>query len=491
MKKFTMLMMVMALLLSACSPKSENSSVETIDFKDVEKDVFATVEAYVHARLLTDAVSLVNLSEASPQELIDLAKQIEDAWRIVESNSEEMERTAVLYTKQFDILKLSTRTQLISTFFQSVYGADPATEWAESLTSQYDKIQGGNRLKQLAQQMGTDAKSAYKQLVMAQDILQRDAANAEGDLYEKWQKVIEATKTASKTGLYIGATIITAGTSAAVASGASLAEATVIIVGGVDVILDVGTTSSNIILGNKNKVTIEFDKMKGAFAPVSFVFGLNGFGTATSGEKLAFIGDNLSDWFNDKKIAGIKVDTLGKLIKDSAWVVDTANKSDDQIKQELKSNGETYPQMEELTFDDLLKEIGIDLDDFLAQSVVEQTGEETSGNVDTTNPIAVLDGVYSGVTNLYGPTGLLEEDEEDSEVRLQIKLNGDVLEVGDEEIILSMPYDASSQSAYYSEDTVELFLVFDTSSSIITVEFIQTWETDEGTYSWRGILTKE
>ena len=130
-------------------------------------------------------------------------------------------------------------------------------------------------------------------------------------------------------------------------------------------------------------------------------------------------------------------------------------------------------------------------DDFLAQSVVEQTGEETSGNVDTTNPIAVLDGVYSGVTNLYGPTGLLEEDEEDSEVRLQIKLNGDVLEVGDEEIILSMPYDASSQSAYYSEDTVELFLVFDTSSSIITVEFIQTWETDEGTYSWRGILTKE
>lgn len=491
MKKMATLIALIALLLSACSPKPESSQVEPINFKDVEKDVFATVEAYVYARLLTDAVSLVNLAEASPQQLIDYAQHIEDAWRVVESSAQEMERTAVLYTTQFDVLKLSTRTHVLSTLFQAVHGADPATEWAESLSSQYDKIQGANRLKQLAQQMGTDAKSAYKQLAMAQDILQRDAANAEGDLYEKWQKIMEATKTASKTGLFISATIISAGTSTAVASGVSLANATAIVVSGVDVILDVGTTSSNIVLGNNNKVTIEFDKMKGNFAPVSFVFGLNGFGTSSTGEKLAFIGDNLSDWFNDKKIAGIKVDAFGKLIKESAWVVDTANKTDMEIKKEVESKGETYPLMEELTFDDLLKELGIDLDDFLAQSDGNQNDKGTGGDVSTTNPIVLLDGVYSGITNLYGPTGLIEEDEEDSEVRLLIRLNGDVLEVKDEEIVLSMQYDASTQTATYTEETVELFLIFDTSASIITVEFIQTWETEEGTYSWRGILVQE
>ncbi len=51
---------------------------------------------------------------------------------------------------------------------------------------QYDAIKGGKAVNQLAKQMGTDAKSAYEQLVLA-DII-RNEATADAEFWDKMTK---------------------------------------------------------------------------------------------------------------------------------------------------------------------------------------------------------------------------------------------------------------------------------------------------------------
>src|SRR5690606_15948198 len=48
--------------------------------------------------------------------------------------------------------------------------------WAENLSKQYDALRGGQRYKQLAEQLGTDTKTAVEQMALAQKII-RNAAD--------------------------------------------------------------------------------------------------------------------------------------------------------------------------------------------------------------------------------------------------------------------------------------------------------------------------
>ncbi len=84
-------------------------------------------------------------------------------------------------------------------------------EWAQAISDHYDAIKSNRKLAQLAQDMGCDARRAYNQLVMAQNILQGHYANIEGDLNEFWEKTMIATKAGCKVGLFVCATIATGG----------------------------------------------------------------------------------------------------------------------------------------------------------------------------------------------------------------------------------------------------------------------------------------
>ena len=165
-------------------------------------------------------------------------------------------------------------------------------EWAQAISDHYDAIQSNRKLAQLAQDMGCDARRAYSQLVMAQNILQGHYANIEGDLNEFWEKTMIATKAGAKVGLFVCATIATGGATAASPAGfVSAGEAVGIVVGGVDATLEVTNAGTKIILGPDSKVVKRFEEKTKPISDVCFLYSLFTGGGDSAGEKLAFLGD--------------------------------------------------------------------------------------------------------------------------------------------------------------------------------------------------------
>ncbi|MDD3569568.1 MAG: hypothetical protein PHY44_00505 [Lachnospiraceae bacterium] len=355
----------------------------------------------------------------------------------------------------------------------------------------------------MGEQLGVDAKTAFKQLTMAQNILHGEAANEEADLYQKWMDYAATTKTVCKTGLFIGGTIATAGGVSALAGGATLGQSAGIIVSGVDVIIDIGATSSNIVLGENNNVYVEFDKMKNSFAPVSFVFGIAGFDSATAGEKLAFIGDNLADWFYENKIAGFKLNGT-KVDKDSIWQINTNGKTPEEIEKEIIAVGAQPPEFTEKTLDDLIEQTSINIDEYInkLKSIFEQfpveeepiTQEETQATppaASNSSDITAIIGKYSGSVTSYDPDGKPVTSSPEP-VEFEMKLNGDQLifhsgEDAEDSVVCN--YDSATGKAVYQSSEISLELNFDTQSKPITCTMFQTVEWD-GTFTANGSATK-
>jgi hypothetical protein len=185
--------------------------------------------------------------------------------------------------------------------------------WAENLTRRFDELKGAKRYQQLADQMGTDARTAYETVALAQRILQDAAAleEAEGDVAALTDSlaVLKTYTTASKVGLFVTATVATGGGTLGTLStaGFTATEATGIVLGGVDCIVDVADTGSTILLGENNQVAATAEAVSTYLGPVSSVFGLATFPSAGSAERLAYVGDALRDWFSGGKVLGVQV----------------------------------------------------------------------------------------------------------------------------------------------------------------------------------------
>lgn len=175
--------------------------------------------------------------------------------------------------------------------------SDEQLAWAKSITEHYDAIESNKKIAQLARDLGCDAKRAYAQLTMAQNILKGQYSKEEGDLNELWEKRMIATKAGCKVGLFVCATIATAGGAAATATAAaplgyiSAGQAAGIAVGAVDATIEVYSAGGKIILGPDSKVVKRFDDMMKPVSDACLVFGLFTGGGDSVGEKLAFLGD--------------------------------------------------------------------------------------------------------------------------------------------------------------------------------------------------------
>lgn len=218
--------------------------------------------------------------------------------------------------------------------------SDEQLAWAKSITEHYDAIESNKKIAQLARDMGCDAKRAYAQLVVAQNILQGHYANVEGDLNEFWEKRMIAAKAGCKVGLFVCATIATGGTAAASATAAAplgyvtATEAAGIVVGAVDATLEVTSAGAKIIFGPDSKVVKRLDDTMKPLSDATLVFGLFTGGGSSAGEKLAFLGDlgfrakELYDSFTLKEDGegGVTADVLTLKAEDGETVKDMAEK---------------------------------------------------------------------------------------------------------------------------------------------------------------------
>jgi len=387
-RRFLAALLICSMLVSliGCSKKSMGTSTPNGDvdanpltvehelsppeLKAANSAAALAVRQYLYARLKTEAFITGDLKTMETSELANMVNELEELWetsQILTSGAEEIADKALITLAASDSPFIASTGKADTQFiplnsdsnnyepvsliankadYQAVRlssGTD-AKKWAENFTAEYDSMKGGQAIKQLAKQLGMDAKAVHEQLVLAQEIIQNDALS-DADYYDKLLKIAQGTKSACKVGLFVAGTVASGGGSLAAlgASSVTLAQAGAVIVGGADCIVDVATTGSTIFLGENHQVTLGFEDVKNNLAPVSAVIGLLNFNPAETGDQLAYIGDTLTDWFYDGKILGVKVDSGTKGTKISVQSADVEKNNEEKSTQAIKDLGFTAP----------------------------------------------------------------------------------------------------------------------------------------------------
>ncbi len=173
----------------------------------------------------------------------------------------------------------------------------------------------------------------------------------------------EGYKTASKVGLFVGAAVATGGGSLTSLAGSSmtLGKAGALVVGGIDCVVDVGETSSSIVLGENHSVTVDFQKAADVMQPVSMVMGLVTMNPNDTVEQIALVGESMMEWFYPGSITALGIEPLKaggtKMI---ARIVNTADKDVPGIRSVLEKLGFSLPTEAGVSVSELTKAYTVD-----------------------------------------------------------------------------------------------------------------------------------
>lgn len=366
-----LLVLILLFTLVGCGGEAEEVTRVTLPSIEGERMVLEKAGAlatrqYIIARLKTDALIEYDINTGSIDELKAMIDDTAEAWRLCElastktselveyaqsMNSSEAIPSAMMVESKSKVPSLHLLTTIA---YASEENA--AVKWAKELTGKFDSYPAGQKIKQLSENLGTDAKNAFAQLKMAQALLEGDAYNKQADVEQQIEHALMATKTACKTGLYVGGVIASGGTAT------GILEAGGMIIGGVDTIVDIAATGSNIILGEKNMVTMAANDLKDVVGPIASVAGginIIGGGALTEGfkagatvaekmgslDKLTYIGESVLDFANDGNILGGMV-TVGDDGKTTVTMneISLEGKTPDEVAKELKDTGLPVPE---------------------------------------------------------------------------------------------------------------------------------------------------
>ena len=444
---------------------------------------------YIFSRLKTEEFTQIDfesLPEGEFQAQIDELVSIWQTAEILTSEAELMTDQAVLLLEtasgdqtsvfdqsqtQFDTL--ASRDSGNSGISLASYTGQVIDKnaWAENLTKQFDALRGAQRYKQLAEQLGTDTKTAVEQMEIAQKIIRNAAdleeAQAEVAEYTRSINVVEGYKTGSKVGLFVGATIATGGgtLTALAGSSMSLPVAGAVIVGGVDCIVDVGQTTSSIILGEDHQVTVDFKEAGDVIQPVSMVVSLVTLDPTSAVEQIAFLGEAMMEWSNPGTVTGIAVEM-------------TKNATSRVLARMVELMGETIPDVER-TLEGLKlhlpKEEGVSLEKLILANTVRS--EEA----------------LAKMQELIGQMPQLAQEDTDQNQESQTETDSEVEEegslTGDQQQPSAEPNAGSSLAGTYSADAVLQYTVEDVeaeSSLPVTLQLNQSGTGTANVYGFSG-----
>ena len=289
-KRFVSLLLVAVMtlyLLAGCGDKNRETEKAQVNYP-VPTDAEAVVDAasglavnyylagraYLDAFINYDVSGLTEDNYAQYTALVDNAvKAFENADKVNAVLNEALD----VYEKEENgegpkVQKLSAAPSFGMTAYAAEMGSK---EWAQSIMDEYAKAKPGHAIRHLASQLGTDAKHAYAQMKMAQDILMGAEYTQIADKANTAVKTATVLKTAgTAAGLVIA--VATAPASGALATAVSTGGITM---SGVNTVLEIGSTASILYTnGEDNEFSMACDKTEAQLAPIGQVFAIAGVG---------------------------------------------------------------------------------------------------------------------------------------------------------------------------------------------------------------------
>ena len=347
-------------------------------FRTVNDASALALRQYICARLKTEAFITADFSTMMREETAAMADELAALWDTAIQLADGAEFIAeVAQTALADEASRRAmgglRTMQLAAHpaqYLAVALANPDyMEWAERISAIYDAHEGAGKLKNLAAELGTDARTALERLTMAQQII-RDGALADAKYYNTMTNIARGVKTGCAVTLFAASTVVSGGGSLVALAGSSMtvAEGGAFIVGGVSCLVDVASTGSTIILGEDNQVTASADNVQKYLGPISYTIGLATFNTAELGDQIAYIGDSVLDVWLDGKILGVEVipDGLGSwMIK--AQVADALGLNQHETAGLIKGMGFVPPEEQDATLEELLGDYTMNAEEALAE----------------------------------------------------------------------------------------------------------------------------
>lgn len=317
----------------------ENPGIEA-----VEQAEAICLRQYIYARLIEEELVRYEENTEDYTEFMALANEVQNAWNqcaiycdaldrmaamlIVEENKPgycaTYAESQIVYndTKEFEIHDPFAITA-------QAKGKSEELKFAETLTRVFDAGPRGEKIKNVADYLGTDAKTAKEAFDNSMAYIY-STSQADAEAYHKWYI---SCKVAASAGKVAG---VVASGGAALAAGGALATAGLVIAGA-DAAVSVAETTCEITLGEKHTVTKVLDDAESYTSILAAGSNLLSFKSANAVDKILTIAGTSGDLTQGKFVGGaLDVDSSGQ-VKLFAW---TFNKDADK-----KSKKKYHDQM--------------------------------------------------------------------------------------------------------------------------------------------------
>ncbi len=263
--------------------------------EDVAKSAFMQVGDIAREKVYVDlAIEKALTADPTSVSFEEWNKLVNNALLLLddlEKNNKEMDLVAqeMINVSQNNISFLN---------IPEVYALD-----SQEVISVFDQAPAGRRLRTLAKHFDVDIKKARAMLKVAQGEITADSWNDAADTFEKLENTAKAIKDTAKVSLYVGESIASGGSTTVL--GSIIAQGGML-VGGADLILEVGEDVSNIALGYNNDAAAFIGDLRTITEPTATIFAVGNLEGAT--DIIMFGADQINSALQENKYLGVSVD---------------------------------------------------------------------------------------------------------------------------------------------------------------------------------------
>ncbi|GEM_PF-2756081 len=278
---------------------------------DIQQKLVTLFVDYRNAQINTNALLMIDPEQTTPEKYNEFAMNVVGHWMAVENDANELLPPEEAYLRFFGIDKVlaATSSEMVpvnipfkSSDYKSVDLSDhklsknvsaPDNSEVKIVPTNWDNVKAlqavvpdKSTLSAVKDVFGTTARDAQKILEDHNNSIV-NVYNNKAEFYKKASTTALAINQASKVGLFIGGTIITAGGAAVVGAplGTALATGcganvsalggTVIVANGVGVVLELGKNSATLGFATEKTAAV-FSSASDAYQPVSNILAITG-----------------------------------------------------------------------------------------------------------------------------------------------------------------------------------------------------------------------